>query len=96
MALMMPQFLNGDFENAVISGRRAIELNPGCSSTYKGYLATLGHLRRDQEAARILKRLLVLEPGFSVSSAIERSPMIRRDDLALYAEGLRRAGLREG
>ncbi len=96
MALMMPQFLNGDFENAVISGRRAIELNPGCSSTYKGYLATLGHLQRDQETARVLKRLLLLEPGFSVTSAIERSPMMRRDDLALYAEGLRRAGLREG
>lgn len=96
MALMMPQFLSGNFENAVISGRRAIELNPGCSSTYKGYLATLGHLGRDQEAARVLKRLLALEPGFSISSAIERSPMMRRHDLALYAEGLRRAGLREG
>jgi DNA-binding SARP family transcriptional activator len=96
MALMMPQFLSGDFANAVISGRRAIELNPGCSSTYKGYLATLGHLRHDQEAARVLARLLVLEPGFSVRTAIERSPMIRRDDLDLYAEGLRRAGLREG
>jgi DNA-binding SARP family transcriptional activator/TolB-like protein len=96
MALMMPHFLRGDFENAIISGRRAIELNPGCSSTYKGYLATLGHLQHDQEAARVLARLLILEPGFSIRSAIERSPMIRRDDLALYAEGLRRAGLREG
>jgi DNA-binding SARP family transcriptional activator len=96
MALMMPQFLRGDFNNAVISGRRAIELNPGCSSTYKGYLATLGHLRHDQEAARILARLLALEPGFSVRNALERSPMTRHDDLALYAEGLRRAGLREG
>jgi adenylate cyclase len=92
----MPHFLRGDFENAIISGRRAIELNPGCSSTYKGYLATLGHLQHDQEAARVLARLLILEPGFSIRSAIERSPMIRRDDLALYAEGLRRAGLREG
>ena len=53
MALMMPHFLRGDFENAIISGRRAIELNPGCSSTYKGYLATLGHLQHDQEAARV-------------------------------------------
>jgi tetratricopeptide (TPR) repeat protein len=96
MALMMPHFLQGDFAEAAIIGRRAVELNPGCSSTYKGYLATLGHLGHDQEAARVLTRLLMLEPGFSVRSATERSPITRRGDLALYAEGLRRAGLREG
>jgi TolB-like protein/DNA-binding SARP family transcriptional activator len=96
MALMMPHFLQGDFETVVTIGRRAIELNPSCSSTYKGYLATLGHLRRDREAATVLARLLALEPGFSVRNAIERSPMRRADDVALYAEGLRRAGLREG
>ena len=96
MALMMPHFLRGDFEKARTLGRRAVELNPGCSSTYKGYLATLGHLRCDQEAQRVLARLLTLEPGFSIRSATERSPMMRRDDLALYAEGLRLAGLREG
>jgi DNA-binding SARP family transcriptional activator len=96
MALMMPHFLRGNFETAVTIGRRAVELNPGCSSTYKGYLATLGHLRHEQEATRVMARLLSLEPGFSIKSATERSPMMRRDDLALYAEGLRRAGLREG
>jgi DNA-binding SARP family transcriptional activator len=96
MALMMPHFLRGDFETVVTLGRRAIELNPSCSSTYKGYLATLGHLGRDGEAARVLARLLVLEPGFSIRNAVERSPMTHREDLALYAEGLRRAGLREG
>jgi DNA-binding SARP family transcriptional activator/TolB-like protein len=96
MALMMPHFLCGDFETVVMLGRRAIELNPSFSSTYKGYLATLGQLRRDGEAARVLARLLTLEPGFSIRNAVERSPMMRSEDLALYAEGLRRAGLREG
>jgi DNA-binding SARP family transcriptional activator len=96
MALMMPHFLRGDFEKARILGRRAVELNPGCSSTYKGYLATLGQLRHEEEAQRVMARLLVLEPGFSVRSATDRSPIMRRNDLALYAEGLRLAGLREG
>jgi hypothetical protein len=91
----MPHFLRGDLETAVTVGRRAVELNPGCSSTYKGYLATLGHLCHEQEAIRGMTRLLRLEPGFSIKSATERSPMMRCDDLALYAEGLRRAGLRE-
>ena len=96
MALMLPHLLCGDFETVVTLGRRAIELNPSFSSTYKGYLATLGHLGRDGEAIRVREKLLELEPGFSVRNAIERSPMIRREDLALYVEGLRRAGLREG
>ena len=95
-ALMMPHFLRGEYDEAAEFGRRAIELNPDCSSTYKGYLATLGHLRRDDEAAAVLVRLLKLEPGFSISTAIERSPMRREGDLALYAEGLRLAGLRQG
>jgi DNA-binding SARP family transcriptional activator len=96
VALMMPHFFRGDFGKAVALGRRAVELNPGFSSTYKGYLATLGHLGDEQEARRIRKRLLDLEPKFSIKGAIERSPLRQRDDIQLYAEGLRRAGLREG
>ncbi|MEJ0016768.1 MAG: hypothetical protein WDN25_09390 [Acetobacteraceae bacterium] len=96
MALMMPHFLLGDFDQALVLGRRAVELNPGFTSTYKGYLATLGQLGRDQEAARVLTRLLALEPGFCVRSAILRSPMTRQPDLDSYAEGLRRAGLPDG
>jgi len=95
MALMMPHFLTGNYEEVASIGRRAIELNPGCSSTYKGYLATLGLLGHEEEAHLVRTRLLALEPGFSVQSALERSPIMRRDDLALYAEGLRRGGLRE-
>lgn len=95
-ALMLPHFLRGDLETAVTVGRRAIELNPSFSASYKPYLSTLGHLGRDEEAARVQARLLALEPAFSVRSAVERSPLVRREDLAFYAEGLRRAGLREG
>ena len=95
MALMMPYFLRGEFEKALSSGRRAMELNPSFTSTYKGYLATLGQLGREGEAARVMARLLELEPGFCVRSALERSPMTRLIDQNLYAEGLRRAGLPE-
>jgi tetratricopeptide (TPR) repeat protein len=95
-ALMLPHLLRGDFETAMTLGRRAIVLNPSFSSTYKVYLSALGHLGQHDNAARTLKRLLTLEPSFSVTSAIERSPIARRHDVALYAEGLRRAGLPEG
>jgi DNA-binding SARP family transcriptional activator/tetratricopeptide (TPR) repeat protein len=95
MALLMPHLLQGQFEEALALGRRSIELNPGFTSTYKGYLATLGHLGRDQEAARVLARLLTLEPRFCVRGALERSPIKQQADLDFYAEGLRRGGLPE-
>jgi DNA-binding SARP family transcriptional activator/Flp pilus assembly protein TadD len=95
MALIMPYMMNGDCVNAIAAGRRAVELNPLFSSTYKGYLAALGCMHRTREASEVLDRLLTLEPGFSVEVALERSPLTRSEDLARYADGLRRAGLRE-
>lgn len=95
MALIMPHLLRGEYETASEAGRRAIDLNPGFSSSYKGYLATLGHLGRSREASAVLVRLLALEPGFTVTSAIERSPMTCPGDVMRYAEGLRLAGLTE-
>ncbi len=96
MALAMSYYLKGELDQALAVGRRAIELNPAFTSTYKGYLATLGRLGRGQEADRIRARLLSLEPGFSVKNALERSPMTQGADLDAYAEGLRRARLPEG
>ena len=95
MAMMMPYYMRHEFDQAVTLGRRAVELNPGFSSTYKGYLASLGYRGYKDEAARVLSRLLILEPNFSIKEAMERSPIVRSDDRDLYAEGLRRAGLRE-
>jgi hypothetical protein len=95
MALIMPYMMSGDCANAIEAGRRAVELNPLFSSSHKGYLAALGWMHRKREASEVLERLLTLEPGFSVEAALERSPLTRQEDLARYADGLRRAGLRE-
>lgn len=96
MALIMPHLMNGDCMAAVEAGRRASERNPLFSSSYKGYLAALGWMHRPQEASKVLDRLLALEPGFTVEAAVARSPLLRREDIDRYADGLRRAGLREG
>jgi tetratricopeptide (TPR) repeat protein len=95
MALIMPHLMRGDYPAAIQAGRRAIEMNPYFSSAYKGYLAALGLMDRRREAHEVLLRLLALEPRFSVTEAIGRSPLSRPEDVARYAEGLRRAGLRE-
>jgi len=95
MALIMPHLLRGEHERAAEIGRQAIDLNPWFASSYKGHLSALGHLHRDKEAAEIRARLLVLEPGFSVATAIERSAISHAEDIGTYAAGLRMAGLPE-
>ena len=95
-AMIMPHLLRREYAAALAIGRQAIALNPGFSSAYKGVLSALGHLGRTEDAAALCTRLLELEPRFCVQDATARSPMVREDDLSLYAEGLRRAGLPEG
>jgi TolB-like protein/Flp pilus assembly protein TadD len=91
---MMALAGRGDFAAGAAVGRRALALNPWFSSTYKGYLSALGHVGDDAEATRVSSRLYALEPNFTIASTVQRTPMRRTDDLAVYAEGLRRAGLR--
>jgi len=92
-ALMVPQLMLGEFEAVVTLGRRALGLNPSMSGTCKGLLSALGHLGRTAEATEVLARLLRIEPGFTLASAEQRSPLRRPEDRALYVEGLRLGGL---
>jgi TolB-like protein len=87
--------LRRDYESAVAVGRDASQLNPAFSATYRPYLAALGHLHWDQEAATIRRRFLALEPDFTVERFMASNPLERESDRAHYAEGLRLAGIRE-
>ena len=84
-----------DYEKAVEVGRSVSEINPSFSATYKPYLAALGHLHRDEEAATIRHRLLSLEPDFTIERFLAATPMERVSDKMHYAQGLRLAGIRE-
>jgi TolB-like protein len=89
----IPLLLLGRHAEAVEVGRAATALRPGCSYPYKTYLAALGHLGLEDEAAAARERLLAIEPDFTVAKALRRTPVRRAEDRALYAEGLRRAGV---
>ncbi|HQT75667.1 MAG TPA: ATP-binding protein [Rhodopila sp.] len=95
MALTMPLLMSGDYETAARVGRRARDAHPGVSSTYKGLIAALGLLGAKSESTAAREALLRLEPRFSISSAIARSPLLRPEDLGLYVQGLRLAGIPE-
>ena len=84
-----------DYESAVEVGRNVSQLNPSFSATYRPYLAALGHLQREQEAAIVRRRFLTLEPDFTIERFLSTTPIERESDRLLFAEGLRLAGLRE-
>ncbi len=85
--------LKRDYESAVAIGRSVSEMNPAFSATYKPYLAALGHLGRVQEAGVVRRRLLLIEPDFTIDRFIATTPLERNADREHYAEGLRRAGV---
>jgi TolB-like protein len=95
VSLMLPHLMIGDYERAMELGRLTAQLKPNFSSSWKGLLVALGYLGRTEEAATVRGRLQELEPGFTVSEAIRRSPLRRAEDRERFAEGMRRGGLPE-
>ncbi|MBS0560415.1 MAG: hypothetical protein JSR21_10205 [Proteobacteria bacterium] len=87
--------LKRDFESAVAAGRAHTQMGPSLSAGFKPYLAALGHLGRTQEATVARRRLLSIEPNFTVESFLANTALEREVDRQLFAEGLRLAGIPE-
>ncbi len=83
-------------KSAVAAGRAVSEMNPSFSAACKPYLAALGHLGQMQEAAVVCRRLLMIEPEFTVQQFVDISPFERPQDRDHIAEGLRLAGVPVG
>ncbi|MSP02393.1 MAG: hypothetical protein EXR07_15280 [Acetobacteraceae bacterium] len=88
----MIHLLKHEYQAAVTVGRAVTQLNPSFSGGYKPYLSALGHLGREQEAATILRKLLTIEPDFTVERFLAKTALEATSDRAHYAEGLRQAG----
>ncbi len=84
-----------DYEGAVASGRTVSEMNPAFSAACKPYLAALGHLGQLREAAVVCRRLLAIDPSFTVEKHLETTPFERVQDREHFAQGLRLAGVPE-
>lgn len=93
-AFILAALMRRDFETAVVAGRTVSEMNPAFSAACKPYLSALGHLGQQDEAQVVRRRLLSIEPGFTVAGFVRSSPFERPEDREHFAEGLRLAGLR--
>jgi len=85
----------GDYEQAVIVGRRVAKTNPDFVNGYKPLIASLGHLGRRAEAKPFIDKLLSLEPGFTVERFGKVYPFKKDSDRQRYMQGLRLAGVPE-
>jgi adenylate cyclase len=85
----------GDYERAVLAGRRAVEANPDFVNGYKPLIASLGHLGWLDEARTFVDKLLSLEPNFTVEKFGQTYPIKKANDRERYIEGLRLAGVPE-
>ncbi len=94
-ALIIVALLKHDYEGAVVAGREVSEMNPGFSAACKPYLSALGHLGQMQEAEIVRRRLLAIQPDFTITDFVATSPFEREEDLEHYTAGLRLAGIPE-
>ena len=95
-ALTMIVILRRDYPAAVNSGRRAMQLHPNYITGLKHYLSALGHAGLAADAASVLRRLLILQPDFTIQQVKVTCPLHRPADAAHYHDGLRLAGVQEG
>lgn len=83
-----------NYQAAIATGHAVMQLNPGFSAGYKPHLAALGHLGHHQEAASVLRRLLAVEPDFTIRRFLDTSSIRHQADREHFVEGLRLAGVR--
>ena len=88
--------LRQDFEAAAARGRAQSEMNPRFACACYPYLAALGHLHEEREASIVRRRLLTLQPEFTVQQFLATTPFQRAPDREVFASGLRRASVPEG
>ena len=91
-AAIIVELLSRQHEAAATIGRGVTQLNPRFSAAYKPYLAALGHLKKSEEAALVHRRLLQLEPNFTIRNFCSSMPFARREHIDHYTSGLTLAG----
>ena len=83
----------GRFDEAIATGKKALRQNPSHSGIHRCLASAFAHLGRDAEAREAAAHLLEIDPGFTISAWIARTPELEKSGLLI--EGLRKAGLPE-
>lgn len=90
--LAQAHYINGDYDQAVGWARSAVAHNPSIRFTLRTLAASLVAAGRQAEAASAADRLMLVQPGFRLSSYAPRCPFVP-SVLEPWIEHLREAGL---
>ena len=96
IGLAYAHFSAGRFEETVAAANLATQSNPRFRVPQILYAAALGNLDRKEDANTAVERLLELQPGLTVATAILSARYVEPKNIAALEMALRRAGLPEG
>ncbi|MBV8121035.1 MAG: tetratricopeptide repeat protein, partial [Alphaproteobacteria bacterium] len=96
-ALAAAHFVGGRYQEAVEWADRALHERPNFDPAMAVKVVSCAHLGRIDEAREWLRRRLELQPGLTIAEWRARSAVkfASPEFLALYVDGLRKAGLPE-
>jgi adenylate cyclase len=93
VGLAYAHFAAGRFEERVAAANLATQSNPRFSVPQILHAAALGSLDRSEDAKTVVHRLLQLQPGITVATAIVSARYLNPSNIAALENALRRAGL---
>ncbi|WP_407151624.1 adenylate/guanylate cyclase domain-containing protein [Bradyrhizobium sp. ORS 86] len=94
-ATALAHFVAGRYDESVLWAEKASREDPNFLPAIRIIATSAGNSGQLERARKAAKRMLEIDPTFRVSKLSDHVPMRRPEDLARYAEGLRRAGLPE-
>ena len=95
VSLAYAHFAARRFEEAAAAASRASQSNPRFSPPYMLHTAALAELGRSDDAKAMAQRLLELEPGITISTAIRSARYANPENIAALRSALRKAGMPE-
>ncbi len=83
----------GQYEEALTAYQKALQRGPDALMNHMGLAAIYALLDRQEEAHAAAKKVLELDPKFSVERASKNWPYKNQADIKLVADAMRKAGL---
>jgi tetratricopeptide (TPR) repeat protein len=93
IGLAYAHFAAGRFEEMVTAASLASQANPRFTPPLILHAAALGSLDRREDAKPVVQRLLELQPGLTVATAILSARYVDPKNISALENGLRHAGL---
>jgi tetratricopeptide (TPR) repeat protein len=92
-AYAMAHFFADQYDQSLAWAEKALREHPDYQLVLRVFVAAKALAGHQKTAKQALERLRQLDPALRVSNIGERFPLRRAEDIARFAEGLRKAGL---